>query len=362
MKYWALIACFAFLGFVTTACNTFSATNATDIPTTPQMTRTTQVITTPVPSITAKISPTITETLSLLFEGTPTFQPELLAELATLDAIVSEKPELKEFYDRYRLCITGICGDSALGLSPNKKWAVFFTTEKGTGGLSIVNVDTKNLWIISYHDITGFDSEYGCDCTVEIEHWSHDGHYLYVSPQVAFSGGEGWFWRSEAQLIRMNLENGTWVNTRMGSSFSFSPNDKYIAFRRDNNLVIHEFQTGNERIFTLRTDCTVLGRPTWSPDSKQIIFVCSSVDEPLSDDLLEKPSGFTLLLLEAEDMQVQTILDKDERYLYPIEWLTSNSVLLGSLYKVAPEGNLEFYNEQYRLDLGTNNISKYEPP
>jgi Tol biopolymer transport system component len=282
-----------------------------------------------------------------------------LAEVATLDALVSEKPELQEYYDRF--CIThGYCAYVPdLGLSPNKKWAVFFSVKNGTGGLSIVNVASKRQWDISNYDITG---ESCCDSTVVIEHWSHDGHYLYVSPHMAADGGDGWFWRSYIQLIRINLENGTWINTNMGSSYSFSPNDRFIAFRRGTNLVIYEFQTGNERIFALPTGYTTLGRVTWSSDSKQIIFVCSSVEELLSDDLAEKPNGFTLFLLNVDNMQAQAILEKDERYLYPIEWQTPSNVLLGSLYKVMPDGNLEPNNEEYILDLETNNISKSEVP
>ena len=62
-------------------------------------------------------------------------------------------------------------------------------------------------------------------------------------------------------------------------------------------------------------------------------------------------------------MQGHTILEKDERYLYPVEWLTTNRVLLGSLYKVTSDGNhLEPNNEQYELDLETNSISRSESP
>lgn len=357
MKHWSLIACFASLGFVIVACDTVSARDITAIPATPPMTPKTS--TTPVPSITARISPTITETLLPLIQVTPTLQTEILAEVATLDALVSEKPELKEYYDRF--CITqGYCAYVPdLGLSPNKKWAVFFSVENGTGGLSILNIANKKQWQISYYDITG---ESCCDATVMIEHWSHDGRYLYVSPHIGADGGEGWFWRSYIQLIRINLENGTWINTKMGSSYTFAPNDRFIAFRRGADLVIYEFQTGNERIFSLPTDYTALGRFTWSSDSKQIIFVCSSLEELLSDDLLEKPNGFTLFLLNVENMQARAILEKDERYLYPMEWLTPHSILLGSLYKVLPDGYLEPNNEEYILDLGTNSVSKYESP
>ncbi len=354
---WNRITCSIFLGFVIASCNTVSATRVTEIPTAFTFTRTPRTTLTPLPSITASISPTITETVFPPVEVTPTFLPEILAEVATLDAIVTEKPELKEFYDRF--CIThGNCAYvPELGLSPNKEWAVFFNVENGTGGLSIVNVASKTQWDISYYDITG---ESCCDATVVIEHWSRDGRYLYVSPHVAGDGGLFWFWRDYIQLIRLNLTDGTWIDTKMGSSYSFSPDDRFIAYRRGATLVIHEFQTEDERVLNVPTEYVAFGRFEWSQDSKQIIFVSSSVQELQSGE--GKPNGFTLFLLDVEKMKAQVILEKDERYLYPLEWQTPEIILLESLYKVASDNNLEYNGEKYKLDLRTNEISKYESP
>jgi Tol biopolymer transport system component len=267
------------LGFAIAACSAVAPTEAANISNTAS---------TPNPTRTAKILPTSTETALSVIEETPTFQPEILAEVATLDAIVTDIPELENFYDRF--CIThGNCAYvSDLGLSPNKKWAVFFTIND-SAGLSVVNVDNKKQWNISYYDITG---TYGG--TVRIEHWSHDGHYLYVSPQTEASGGLFWFWRDYIQLIRINLDDGTWMDTNMGSAFSFSPDDRFIAYRHEQNVIIHELQTGQQRTFTVPSEYGAFGRFVWSPDGKQIIFIGSSVDELESDELSDQANGFTL--------------------------------------------------------------------
>ena len=308
---------------------------------------------TPIPSASVRSIPTIITTKTLPLEPIPVLPPDILAKVATLDAIVTEKPELK-----YGLpCI--IMDSNCSIMSPNGKWAVFDSWEEGTGGLSIIDIASKTQWNIYYYDITGKSWD---DTAVDIEHWSHDGHYLYVSPRPPGDGGEGWFWRTYIQLIRMNLEDGTWVDTKMGTAYSFSPNDRFIAYRRNQNVVIHEFQTGHDRTFTVPSEYVVFGRFTWSSDSKKIIFVSSSAEELLSDNLSEKPNGFTLFLLNVADMQVQTILKNDERYLYPIEWLTPTVVLLESLYKAGPNGELEYGGENYKLDLETHEIYKYESP
>ena len=337
------ITYFILLGFILVACNTISPTAV--------ITSDSPLL--PISSATATIFPTSTETA---FFVTPTFQPEIAAEVATLDAIVTEIPDLRKYYDRF--CIThGNCAYvSNLGLSPNKKWAVFFNILNGSAGLSIVDAnDNKKQWDISYFDITGDGGG-----TVKIEHWSSDGHYSYVSPQTEASGGLFWFWRDYIQLIRIDLEDGTWVDTKMGSSYSFSPDENLIAYRHGQALVIHELQSGDERLFKIPTEYVAFGRFEWSQDSKQIIFVSSTVEELDSDE--GKPNGFTLFLLDLEKMKAQVILEKDKRYLYPVEWQTPNIILLESLYKVDSNGYLQYNGEQYKLNLGSKEITKSESP
>jgi len=75
-----------------------------------------------------------------------------------------------------------------------------------------------------------------------------------------------------------------------------------------------------------------------------------------------KSNGFTLFLMNIDKVEVQVILEKDERYIYPLEWQTSNLVLLESFYKVDSNGRLEYSGEKYKLNLTTNEIYKLESP
>lgn len=341
--------------FLTVACGADSTPMVTAIPTISNIS--TETLT---PVFTKTPLPTPVTQVSSTHEPTLTIPPATMAVVATIEALVTEKPGLARFYSRFCIVYGYTCyANNSLGLSPNKEWAAFFNTKNGDGGLNIVNVDSKKQIDIYFYEISGFS---GSDVWVDIEHWSHDGNYLYVSPQISGDGGLFWFWRDYIQLIRINLNNGTWVDTKMGSAFSFSPNDRYIAYRRAQDVVIYEFQTGKEQTFRLPTEYVVFGRFLWSQDSKQIIFISSPVAELLSDEAIGKPKGFSLFLLNVDDMSVRTILEKDERYLYPVEWQTPNLVLLEGLYTVSSDGMLESRGDKYLLDLQTNRISEYQSP
>lgn len=333
------------LGIVAVSCDVASVSTATPFST---LTNVSATIFPPTSATTPNPAPTLSPTI----ETTSTLPPATLSVVSTIEAIITEKPELERFYERSCIVYGFGCADPNLGLSPNGKWAAFFSNIDGAPGLSVVNVNSKKQWDISYYDITG---TYGGDTTVKVEHWSRDGRYLYVSPQTAGSGGLFWFWRDYVQLIRMNLENGTWINTNMGSAFSFSPEDQFIAYRREQNVVIHDFQIGQERTFTVPSEYRAFGRFVWSQDSKQIIFVGSSTAE------LEVIDGFTLFILDIKNMDAQVIIEKDKRYLYPLEWQAPNIVLLESLYKITPD-SIHYSGEKYELDLRTNDISKHESP
>ncbi len=294
-----------------------------------------------------------TETNTPMNLATLTLPPETLVAVTTMEAILGEKPELKEFY--FRCCIP------SLSLSPDGKWAVFYNSKDSRGsGLSIVNITSKKQWDIFYHDVTGV---LGCDCFLEVVHWSHDGSYVYIAPRVAQAAGADLYLLLDAgtQLIRVNLGDGSWVDTKMGTAFSFSPNDRFIAYHRGQDVVIHEFQTGHEKTFSVPTELVDFGRFVWSPDNKNIIFIGSSVSMLLTGEE-NKSNGFTLFLMKIDKIEVQVILEKDERYLYPLEWQTSNFVLLESFYEVDVNGRLEYSGEKYKLNLTTNEIYKLESP
>jgi hypothetical protein len=316
-----------------------SKTDATQIP----------QIRTRTPSPVSKVTTTVI--------NTSTIEPTLYMQVETLEALVAEYPELKPFYSRGCILTGMTCWGSGLGFSPNQEWAVFFTTPDNTGGLKIINVQDKTQRQLSYLDVTRRPYDTG---TLRVEHWSKDGRYLYLSPQVESSGGDFWFWRESTQLIRLDLSDGTWMDTNMGSAYTFSPDDQKIAFRRGNQLIVYNLQTGQERMVNIPAEYVIFGRFIWSADNEQILFVSSPVKEmedPSSTDI-----GFTLFQVNIIDMQLHTIVDKDKRCLYPIEWLSEAEILLGSFFESSPDGNVGFYDETLLLDLLTNTITEYETP
>jgi hypothetical protein len=304
-------------------------------------------------TVTAIPSPMRTRTLSLIETTTPAIEPTVtipagtLIALSTMDAIVTAKPELGEFYSHDCL-IYSMCLVPGFGLSPNGQWAVYFSFHE-TGGLSIVNVNTKVEWNIYFNEIKGFSVP---DSYVYIARWSKDGKYLYVTPSQVGEGGFAYFWRDWEKLIRINLDNGTWVDTKMGSAFSFSPNERFISYRLGQEIVVYEFQTRVSRKFSVPTEYKAFGRFVWSHDSERILFIGSINDL----DQEERPKGFTLFLLNIDDMTVKTILEKDERYLYPLEWETNNLVLLKSLF----DDNLSISGRKYKINLETNEVAMIE--
>lgn len=309
------------------------------------------------PKATQQPKPTGTETPQIVsIAGTPTFPPTAAAQIATLDAIVAEKPELEDHYDGYCMTIADCSPAQNVGFSPNGQWAAFFNSRSGTGGLTIVNVVTKEKWEIFYAD---FKDVTGCDCVMDVEYWSQGGRYLYVKPRMAVDGGSAWFWEDNSHLIRMELENGTWVDTGMGAAYSFSPGDRYIAFRRGIELVVHDLCTGEERVLVVPEEYTAFGQLVWSPDVSQIMFVASTVEELFEYE--GEPDGLSLFLLDITSMQVQMILEKDDRYFYPLEWKTADTVFLGSLIE-SPSGYAECCDPKYVLDLKTNEISAFKSP
>jgi Tol biopolymer transport system component len=293
--------------------------------------------------------PTETSVPVNLATSTP-LPPETQIAITTMEAILEVKPELKEFY--FNCCLP------SLSLSPDGKWAVFYNSnnEKGSG-LSIVNTSSKEQWNIFYYDVTG---TIGCDCFLEVVHWSKDGSYVYIAPRVALSAGADLYLLLDAgtQLIRVNLDDGNWVDTKMGIGFSFSPNDRFIAYRREQDIVIYEFQTGNERIFPMSKEYVAFGHFVWSPDNKNISFI-GSLASMLAD---ENTGGFTLFVLDIDSKKPEIILKNDERYLYPLEWQETNTILLESLYTVDSSGYLKYSGEKYELNLITNEADKLESP
>ena len=143
---------------------------------------------------------------------------------------------------------------------------------------------------------------------------------IYTFPhKYGSDGGYDYFWGNDPNLIRLNLEKGYWVNTRMGRAYSFSPDDKYLAYRSADGIRVNTLGTNNEKVISVPEKYLDYGRITWSPDSRKIIFVATE------GDLMEKENGFSAFLIDLEKSTLVAIFEDNMRYIYPIEWRASRS-------------------------------------
>lgn len=317
--------------FVLSSCNTSPM---------PTLSITSTITVMETPSIT--LAPSQTSTTTPM--SSPTLPPATLAVVSTMNAIVAQEPELQELYHYYQQCVymPYACVSPGLGLSPNGAWGVFFTG----GGIRIIGVDNEKEWEVTFPELTGTPG----GGTVSVAHWSQDGRYVYIVPrQDGADGGYEWFWGWKGtKLIRLDLQTGTRIDTKMGHAFSFSPDDNYLAYRRDQGIHIHDLPTGQEKVVPVKY--SEFGRFTWSPDSQKILFVAT----PNETDLEKRENGFTALLLDTKTQTIQTVFENNTEFLYPVEWKDMNNVILEKLF--------EGFGEQYNFDMNTGVITPVQNP
>jgi hypothetical protein len=287
------------------------------------------------PSVT--LAPFQTSTRSPM--PSPTLPPATLSVVSTMNAIVAQRSELQEFYHFYQECVymPHACVSPGLGLSPSGAWAVFFTGD----GIKIVSVYGTKEWQVTFSELSGS----GGAGTVSVAHWPQDDKYLYIIPrQDGVDGGYEWFWGwTGTKLIRFDLETGAWSDTKMGYAFSFSPNDRYLAYRSELGIQIYDLQTGQVRVIPIKYP--EYGRFTWSPDGQKILFVATSNET----DLENREKGFTALVLDVKTQNLQIVFENNTEFLYPAEWKDMNNVILEKLF--------DGFGEQYNLDLNTGVIT-----
>ena len=330
VKSWLVFYSISICVMVLASCNSNSMpTMLVDSTNTPMT-----IPSTPFPSQTSTVTPVLS----------PTLPPATLSVVSTMDAIVARKPELKEFYRYYLECVylPYACVSPRLGLSPNGAWAVFFNGSS----IKIVGVDNTKEWEVSFSELSGTQGA----GTVSVAHWSKDGRFLFAFPrQDGADGDYEWFWGwIGTQLVRLDLETGTWIDTGMGCAFSFSPDDRYLAYRTEQGIHIHDLTTEQEKV--VKVNYAEYGRFTWSPDSQQIVFVASLNEK----DLENRENGFTALLLDVNKQTIQTLFENNKEFLYPVEWIDTSHVAFEKLF--------QGFGERYILDLDTGAITSTTNP
>ena len=232
----------------------------------------------PLPSQTARPTNTEIPTPKTTAELEPTIPAVIVSAMQTLNAV----PDTT--------CGTAKSKDDS-SLSSNGQWVAVQCRLSSTTTLEITTrvfrLDGSASWDVSFDETYGRFHGWN-DGRMQLYHWSKDGNFAYLIPSfccvdvpqnIFFNG-----FRTGVGLYRLDLQTGKLAvvlppsptSVVTGYAFSFSPNDKYLAYLGPNNLNeinVYTLKSGSvEKIGLNRYD--FCGGFEWSADSKKLAFVC----------------------------------------------------------------------------------------
>jgi sugar lactone lactonase YvrE len=154
--------------------------------------------------------------------------------------------------------------------------------------------------------------------------------------------------------MRLDLNTGGLLEVLPPSSYSdaLSPDKKYLIYFDFpvNQIIILDLQTLSKVQVPTSEEYNYVGFFSWSPDSKKVIFVLAYDENWWIEN---NDSGFSLLLLDLDMMEITTLIQNDKRLLRPdfsseagYPWIGTNSIILSD-----KDRNL------YVLELMTNSLS-----
>lgn len=188
----------------------------------------------------------------------------------------------------------------------------------GTQSWEVPFYETAGMYLKSESFPEGFEGG-----VMEPFHWTKDGNYLYLAPQILYLDGPWLEFVNGFGLYRLNLNTGRVSLTLRSNVYAFSPNDRYLASISSNgNLEILDLFTGKITAKSIKPFSLGLGYLMWVPDSEKLTFI-----EAL--DLLWDQNGqFTLYLYDFANNNLGVLLTKDSRSCVVKEWASKDEVLL----------------------------------
>lgn len=237
--------------------------------------------------------------------------------------------------------------------SPNTQWITIqcLGKDKSQRGYTlIVNRENSKTWHISYNAL---ELPYNAEFLSRL--WTDtDGKFLYLAPSnlSSPSGGNplGYLFGSGKGLYRLDLESGELIEVLREIAdgryidISMTEDAHYIAWSTstEKNVLFLQNLTSSE-ITTIKVDESykIVGALTWSPDNKTLVFASSMYE-------LEDTLGISLFVLNAETMELQSLLYNDARNFVP--WFNSNTNQIWYSNDVV---NLASYSQQDRWFTNT---------
>lgn len=208
--------------------------------------------------LTVEVSPTTVRPTVNALTRTPSVET---AVTQTPTASVEVVPEVKPTQEPL---LTGEY-QAPTGLWSAQGWGQF-QGETYHAELRVMSHDGQILWTASQD----FNAGLGVPLPTPLV-WSQDGRYLYYTNVPLVDGYTCSIPVNGSDLWRMDLTDGrvSQLVPEVGLSVSLSPDEKtfaYVSFGQQQNLVLRDLATGEERRLSLPAD-TRSGGIVWSPDN-----------------------------------------------------------------------------------------------
>ena len=159
--------------------------------------------------------------------------------------------------------------------------------------------------------------------------WSGDGRYLYVVDDVIPDGCQvpGGY---HSNLRRVDLQSGEVeeiIENDFFGSLALSPDGLRVIYKElgDVEVAVIDLQSMDVQRIKIdpgveESDFWLVGKFTWSPDGKRVLF-------PIIYDNCF-PAGSKLLLVDVDQQISQTIIEKDRRTFTVLDWTGPDSAQL----------------------------------
>jgi WD40 repeat protein len=258
---------------------------------------------------------TVTATARPKIKPSPTYPPSPTVPAPTLTAVAALDVIKTDLINQYPdgICKTSYC---FLYFSPNGQ--NILATNANT--IEVFRVDGQRLGIYSYYDLYGFRIDYKDGCVSAI-HWSNDGKYLYITTRLGGDGGPDAHYKSS--LVRVNLQNGTWMDTGISGVMSFSPSGQYIAYSaKESEVRILDLQSGEDTTYFTTNYYQYFLEFIWSPNGRNIVFT-GTPEDWYADDAI-----FALYMIDLDRKTNSKLHESAYPFFYPVSWTENDKITL----------------------------------
>jgi len=259
-----------------------------------------------------------------------------LSRLATRESVETQVAQ-KELDD-----CNGYLGLERGSSVPNSVWRLVYCVYSDTKYpyTKLIKNDDSKAWEVPFYDLYGITQKSESrpngiiDGSMAVEYWSLDNRYAYMKPVWCCIDGPGLLFHDVWALYRLDLETGTLAEILSPSDYAiaFSPNGKYLAYIQEPDVVhVISLDTGQEKMAQIGNQYSQAGLLVWSDNGEQLLIVGAKKDwEENIFSANANTSGFSLLLLRLDNMELSTLIDNDTRLIRPVDgtWLSDTELLL----------------------------------